>query len=933
MPRFVTKTFCMLRQLLLLFPLLLIFLFPFSQDHHESPDYLTAYRSAEKYYNSARPTEATDSFAFGYYQKTISFLVGKKINAGILFDSYLKSGIIKMSEKKDQQALEMFLGAIQVGEMPSGLADSVLFTPYLFAGSSYYNLNDLDSADFYYKKAEALIDTHPSLTESERLYNKYGALFYETGDYKKSIQYFRKALSIVEKNHSANPYFIVNYKNNIASAMRKLGQYDQAMDLYKSLLPYHINSNELLHNIGVTYLDESNYSEAVHYLGKVSYGNQVKYNDIGHAYLQLKKYDSSIFYLNEAETEYRKTISKQKSIDHGITLKYRGDLMMAMNDPLRAIHYYQQAIIEMDPDFNDTSINKNPLSFPGLHNSFLLFDALTAKGAAFESIIKSDKDSATILSSLSSYASGIELAREVEKRFNSDEARLFLGKNVTDAYKQVIGLAIRMFDLSHNKIYLKKAFSYAEESKASVLQSSLHELSLESIEGMPKNLIRQEKYLKALITKMNIELGSLTDSQSIKTIGQKINDFGIRLSVVQEKLDRDPKYHQLKFDSKGISMDSIQDKMLPGDAALISFYYLKNKLICFFITNDEIGYVDCGLPEDLQKNILSLREILQPAEGQRKKSTEETGSALFQQLLQPVFEKIKNKKRLVIIPHNDISYVPFEVLADPSKHELLIKKFAISYNYSANFLTRNEKTFDHPFETLAMAPFSGPSTGNTNVNLKSSREEIESLKGKILFGQDATKQNFLQFSGEYPVIHLATHAEANDIDPLRSYINFYGGNDLSDTAHRLFEQEIYHLDMKSARLVILSACETGAGQLVNGEGIMSLSRAFSYAGCKSVITSLWKADDRATAFICKRLHIYLQKGLEKDRALQKAKLDYLESNEIDASQKSPAYWAHLIVIGNAQAIGKKTGGWLWIAGIAILLWFLMRIIGRNRRLK
>jgi CHAT domain-containing protein len=188
----------------------------------------------------------------------------------------------------------------------------------------------------------------------------------------------------------------------------------------------------------------------------------------------------------------------------------------------------------------------------------------------------------------------------------------------------------------------------------------------------------------------------------------------------------------------------------------------------------------------------------------------------------------------------------------------------------------------------------------------------------------------MHFSAAYPVIHLATHAEANDSDPLRSFIEFYGLKGDADTIHRLYEQEIYHLDMKSTRLVILSACETGAGLLVNGEGIMSLSRAFSYAGCKTVITSLWKADDIATAFISRRLHHYLQKGFRKDEALQKAKIDYLESNDIEPGHKTPAYWAHLVLIGDAGAIEQKDHFIFWIIADIIFLFLVLFIILKIR---
>ena len=205
------------------------------------------------------------------------------------------------------------------------------------------------------------------------------------------------------------------------------------------------------------------------------------------------------------------------------------------------------------------------------------------------------------------------------------------------------------------------------------------------------------------------------------------------------------------------------------------------------------------------------------------------GSLLFKQLIAPLYEIIKDKKRLEIIPFNEISFVPFEMLVD-THNSLMLKKFAISYNYTAGFLSDKNADGFTKYNVLAMAPFTGEENPNLVLpSLPLSIEEISGLPGKKLSGAEAVKSQFISLSGEYPVIHLATHAIANDSNLLGSYIEFYGLKTDADTSHRLYEQEIYTLDLKSARLVILSACETGNGLLVNGEGIISLSRGFSYS--------------------------------------------------------------------------------------------------------
>jgi len=171
-------------------------------------------------------------------------------------------------------------------------------------------------------------------------------------------------------------------------------------------------------------------------------------------------------------------------------------------------------------------------------------------------------------------------------------------------------------------------------------------------------------------------------------------------------------------------------------------------------------------------------------------------------------------------------------------------------------------------------------------------------------------------ANHYKIIHLATHASADDRSPLYSSIIFFPSG--ADSSYRLYAQEIYNLRLDSVQLVILSACETGAGQLIRGEGLMSLSRAIAYAGCPNVVTSLWKAEDKTTAFITGRLHYYLRKNYSSDKALQQAKLDLLDNKAIEPQFKAPSYWAHLIFIGNYQPESKSHSVYWIIAGALLI---------------
>jgi tetratricopeptide (TPR) repeat protein len=318
-------------------------------------------------------------------------------------------------------------------------------------------------------------------------------LYYENCYYKNSVKYYTKALSVTESHRPVNVFFVVNYKNNIASALRRLNKHEEAMKIYLSLLPYGINKDELLHNIGLTYLDAGDFASAIHYLKLVRQDNQAKFNNIGYAYLQLKKFDSAGHFLVSALNEFDKMKSNQKNFDYGITLKYLGDLDFANQKTREALNHYQLALIQIDADFYDSQIEHNPISFQGLHNSFFLFNTFAAKARAFQALASNGSSNETLTFAFSTYSTAIRLARQVENTYHSDEAKLFLVNNVHPVYQEAIDLAIRLYQFTHDENYLKQGFQYAEESKASVLQAALQQLSLESIEGLPRELISEER--------------------------------------------------------------------------------------------------------------------------------------------------------------------------------------------------------------------------------------------------------------------------------------------------------------------------------------------------------------------------------------------------------------------------------------------------------
>src|SRR5664279_1952442 len=308
--------------------LLLLTLFPFialslrGQRPQHVKDYVILYLHAEKLVNATNATASTDGAAMIDYLKAARLLVKSKEAADTLADCWLKCGILLMSEQDPSLAMPYFLQVINLILKNKILPDSLLFKPYLFAGSVQYGLNNLDSAVYYYKKAEFIHATHPGVAESERLFNKFGALYFETGDYNKSISYFEKALGQVQNKQPANVFFVVNYKNNIATALMKLGRYDQALEIFMELLSYGHPPDELLYNTGNTYFEMGNYVQARKYLGQIKSLDFEKYNSLTKLFIRMHLYDSAGYYISKAKQVYKQNKGFGSKLTYGMILKY-----------------------------------------------------------------------------------------------------------------------------------------------------------------------------------------------------------------------------------------------------------------------------------------------------------------------------------------------------------------------------------------------------------------------------------------------------------------------------------------------------------------------------------------------------------------------------------------------------------------------------------
>ncbi|MCG8475674.1 MAG: CHAT domain-containing protein [Cytophagales bacterium] len=357
--------------------------------------------------------------------------------------------------------------------------------------------------------------------------------------------------------------------------------------------------------------------------------------------------------------------------------------------------------------------------------------------------------------------------------------------------------------------------------------------------------------------------------------------------------------------------------------AYLDFHLGKKHVYLLLLTAEHQEFLKLKIDESFRRNLREVFQALYQKTSRRLAfSGKRQARELYRFLIEPISHRIAHYKNLLITPNQELSYIPFDVLRKPDGR-YMIEDQIIFYAPSASLWMHsqhNKRRLSAMNPMLAMAPFaekrqSTPSAYPFEIfrnsrralaSLPYSRKEVESVSEKPVLGEQASKKFFMDKADEFPIIHLATHAIASENNPDLSYIQFFPSNQDLTHKNRLYAHEIQHLKLDNTLLLTLSACNTGNGQLLVGEGIMSLSRAFQQAGVSNVLFTHWVAEDKSTAQLIEAFYRNLNDGMGKAEALWKAKIDFMKAQEAHGVKSlNPFYWANLQLSGNNAPLLRK----------------------------
>jgi CHAT domain-containing protein len=488
--------------------------------------------------------------------------------------------------------------------------------------------------------------------------------------------------------------------------------------------------------------------------------------------------------------------------------------------------------------------------------------------------------------------------------------------------------SLKLYELTGKNEYLDKILNYHESSIYNRIRLRMNLKNNISFKDIPETIIRREELLKEQL----LEALSLTGDFS-----QYLDAEGAWQDFLDTLKSKFPKYFHMRYAQIEVDLNKVQQRL--ENATLIRYLTIDNDLYAYVIDLDFKHFVkldNTGVVETirrLQRNTVNNSVNLEDL------------NFLYLKLWQPIKAYLKTK-RVILVPDGELFNLSFEMLTsipingyEAFKNNSLLSQHIISYNYSSLLVDANREpqayqknfvAFSPEFDDYMKADYLAAISDSLVVdktylkllpqpfskNLAQTYSEV--FDGESFLNEKASKRIFTSQAKEHKIIHIGTHAETNNLSPELSRLIFAKeiSQDGDLSSNSLYTYEIYDQNL-SSNLAILTACETGKPSYSAGEGMISLAHAFSYAGSESILTSLWKIDEKSSMQILDNFYQYLRQNMPKDEALQKAKLDYLDTSE--GRLQSPQYWAGLVILGDVKPLNLETSEFKWVWLVVFLL--------------
>lgn len=853
-------------------------------------------------------------------------------------------GIIYDFKNDYDQALEYYQKALDI-----------LLTAYVgrhldLLASIYNNIGIIYRIKADYQKAlkahQNALQTRLSIWGEEHgdvaaSYGNLASLYHSTGAWRKSLDYYQKALGIRRKVYGENHFRTASSYLGIGDMYFLKGNLDKALVFTEKgikIKEVHLGEGHFrlagdYKDLGMIYRDKGELDKASEYYQKALTINRATFGD--QHFVTARMYDN-FAEISQLKGELEKTLEYlQKALEIRKAIYKENNPELAKSYGNIGITYIKQHKLDEALAFLNQALATGPESTSDIATLYSLIGEVYFMKKEYKTAIEYDDKA-------------LEIIEGIRKRYVWAETKAFHISNYYSNFENAIHNIVETVDASPSQFDLEKAFTCAEKAKSNFLLEAVNTSRAESIAGIPDSLLQKEYDLSveiAFYRKKQFEenqKGANKNDSLLHVYNDKLLYYRQAYESLIQQFERQyPKYYNLKYNTAVASAANLQKTLINDHQALIEYFVGEKAIYVFVITTDAFRVEKINRDFPLEKWVDSLRQGIYAYHFSADKSERlfDQTNALFVENAYRLYDKLIRPlgalpEKIILIPDDVLAYLPFEALLMEKPvenyqfqtHAYLGRAHQISYNFSATLWREMRDKKHTAFGLLAIAPFfpeedkQFASAANYRREglgpLLYNKEEAliihEMLGGKVLTGREATAANFKQMAAAYNILHFATHAKADDEEVDYSFLAFAEEVD-SLSYNKIFISDLYNMRL-SADMVVLSACETGFGELQRGEGVISLARGFAYAGAKSIVSSLWSANDRSTAEIMKLFYEHLKTGLAKDEALQKAKFAYLDQQK-DPLNAHPFYWATFIAAGDMAPIKwKKNFPWSMLLG-------------------
>jgi CHAT domain-containing protein/Tfp pilus assembly protein PilF len=800
-------------------------------------------------------------------------------------------------------------------------------------GLVYLELGENQKALEYYSQSLPLFRSMGDRGGESTTLSNIGLAYSKLGENQKALEYYRQSLTLAQAAGDRRGEAIA--LNNIGKVYSELGDNPKAKEYYRQSLPLRRaigdrgGESATLSNIGLVYSKLGENQKALEYyrqsltltraLGDRR-GEGSALNNIGRAYSELGENQKALEYYNQS-LPLRRAVGDRRG--EAITLNNIGLVYSQLGENQKALEYYSQSL---------------PLS--------RAVDYRVGEALTLYSIAAAKRDRGNLTEALTDIEASLQIIESLRTKIASPELRASYFATVQDYYQFYIDLLMQLHKTYPKSGYDTKAFEASERSRARSLLELLQEANADIRQGVAPELLQRERSLQQqldAIEKQRIEVlnrPTPTPAQQAELEKQWQTLLAQYQDIQTQIRTTSPRYAALT-QPQPLTLTQIQQQILDENTILLQYSLGKERSYLWALTKTSITSYELPKAAEIETTAKNFRDaVTAPSSRNSPNQVTQANDAISQMILQPVAAQL-GQKRLLIVSDGVLNYLPFAALSLPGKsgengnlplivdHEIVL----LPSGSTLGILRQNYADLPAPTRTLAIFAdpvFSGNdervqnsssattqqaveaanpglsrSRGDNNVQfdrLKFTRKEAQIIQA--LIPANSTTQSF-DFAAsraaatssnlsQYKIIHFATHGLANSDYPELSGIILSlideNGNALNGF---LRITDIFNLKL-AADLVVLSACQTGLGQNIQGEGMVGLTRGFMYAGAKRVVVSLWSVDDEGTAALMSSFYQkMLQKGLTPAAALRAAQLEMWKQGK----WKSPYYWAAFTLQG------------------------------------